>query len=617
MKPILPGASLAGVLLAVLAGCGGGGGGDAPAAAAPPPAPGPGPTAGTSAVDDARAELTGLSLGEFFEKSYATLLARAPEDVVALTLEAVVPLDGTDLDPWSDSYRRETLAIADVVLELLLDFDRAALTPTEQVDVDVYRWYLEDRIAELDYFYFPFAATYSLISVHSRTERFFLDLHPLNSKADADAYVARMAQVQRKYGELVDYLNRQRDSGIVEPAITLRAAIDRIRPLAGGLATDHPWYREARDRLRAIPGLASADLVVLTQALESAVANSVIPAYSQLLATLAGLQAGAPGAIGVSQYTGGLDYYAYRLRHHTTTDLTAPEIHQLGLDELVRIHAEMRALFDQLGYPQNETLEQLFQRVASDGGTVAAVDVLPTYEAIVADAATRLTAVFDLAPMADVIVQPDPFGGFYIGPSFDGSRPGAFYAGTSRDEPRYLMRSLSYHEAVPGHHTQIALSMEQDAPTFRKIVRNTGFVEGWALYAERLASELGWYAGDPYGELGRLQYEALRAARLVVDTGIHYYGWSFGRAAEFNRENTGFSQSSSEGAAARYSVWPGQATGYMVGMLEILRLREKARMALGNDFNLTRFHRLLLAGGAVPLARLESIVDDWIAAGGP
>lgn len=196
-----------------------------------------------------------------------------------------------------------------------------------------------------------------------------------------------------------------------------------------------------------------------------------------------------------------------------------------------------------------------------------------------------------MLPSAPVDVLPDPFGGFYIAPSFDGSRPGAFYARTDFDQAYFQMPSLTFHESVPGHHLQIAIGMVQDVPAFRKIERHTAFTEGWALYAERLAWELGWYDNDIYGDLGRLQYEALRAARLVMDTGIHDLGWSFDQAVQFNQQNVGWSRQASEGAAARYSVWPGQATAYLVGMLRILAERQRAMDTLGASFDLTAFHR--------------------------
>ena len=293
--------------------------------------------------------------------------------------------------------------------------------------------------------------------------------------------------------------------------------------------------------------------------------------------------------------------------------MTAAEIHQLGLDELDRIHAEMRIIFDSLGYPQNESLAELYARVATDGGIIPAANVKSTYENIIAAAELELDQAFDIFPSANVIVAEDAFGGFYIAPSFDGTRPGAFYAGTQNNEAWFAMPSLAYHEAIPGHHTQIAIGMEQGGPALRRAIRYTAFVEGWALYAERLAYELGWYDGDPYGNLGRLQYEALRAARLVIDTGIHSMGWTFEQSVQFNQDNLGASRGSSESAAGRYSVVPAQATAYMIGMLDILRLRQEAMDALGAEFDLIEFHRVVLTSGGIPLALLDDVIQRYIA----
>jgi uncharacterized protein (DUF885 family) len=386
-----------------------------------------------------------------------------------------------------------------------------------------------------------------------------------------------------------------------------------MNPIADGAADSNPYYTAFAGKLDNIASLSDTERQDLKDRALSAVSSSVIPAYRQLRETMLGLQAIASPSIGVGQFPRGNDYYNYILKHHTTTDLTAAEIHQLGLDELQRIHAEMRLLFDQLGYPQNESLQQLFVRLGTDGGIIPAADVLPTYEGIIESARENIDQAFNIFPSADVVVIPDDFGGFYIGPSFDGTRPGAFYAGTTRDIPWFGMPTLAYHESLPGHHLQIALAMEADAPAFRKLVRVSAFVEGWGLYAERLAYELGWYANDPYGNLGRLQLEALRAARLVIDTGIHSLGWSFERGVQFNDDNVGVRTPSSEGATARYSVIPGQATAYMIGMLEILRVRQIAMDQLGTQFDLREFHTVVLQAGAVPLPLLETLVDNWIA----
>jgi uncharacterized protein (DUF885 family) len=306
------------------------------------------------------------------------------------------------------------------------------------------------------------------------------------------------------------------------------------------------------------------------------------------------------------------------LRHHSTTDLTADEIHELGLKELERIHAEMRIVFDELGYPQDEGLPALFDRVAQGSGTVPANKVLATYQSLVAEADQNLDEVFDVRPEAKVIVVSSPIKGMYVSGSMDGSRPGAFHAGPgTASEEWYAMPTLAYHEAIPGHHFQIALAQESDLPSFRNAIGFTGYAEGWALYAEQLAWELGWYEDDPYGNLGRLQAEAFRAARLVVDTGLHAKRWKFDKAVEFFIENTGYEPGDSVEPAhqiARYIVWPGQATSYKIGMLKILELRQRAMDQLGEQFDIKEFHNVVLSNGSMPLEILERVVEGYIAA---
>lgn len=597
---------LAGILLLAMVSCGG----DGSNTSSPPPAAPTGPSASQQLADD----LQGLSLDNFYFASFEALILRSPETVVWEALQSVFPLQNVELDDISDDFQRETFAMYRVVLDALRRYDRDALTADEQLDYDVYEYFLQDEIERLDFMYHDFRATYMNFGVQHITQRFFTDIHPLDSRQDAENYIARLELVGDKFDQLIDHLERQRNAGIVEPSLSLNIALDQASVIASRSTASNPYFARFADSLGQLTDLTDADRDDLLARARAATESGVTPAYRRLRDQLRDLLGNAPPIIGVGQYPRGGEWYAYALRHHSTTDLTPAEVHQLGLDELTRIHAEMRLLFDELGYPQNESLEQLYNRVARDGGVIPAAAVKPAYELIIADAQSRLGEAFDIFPSAEVIVLPDPSGGFYIAPSFDGTRPGAFYAGTASDQSYFSMPSLTYHESVPGHHTQIAIAMEQDVPAFRKIVGFTGFVEGWALYAERLAHELGWYEGDPYGELGRLQFEALRAARLVMDTGIHSLGWSFDDAVRFNRENVGTSLGASRGAAARYSVWPGQATAYLIGMLEILRQRQRAMDALGPRFDLKAFHRAVLSNGAVPLAFLDDVVDRYIAA---
>ncbi len=588
------------------------GGGSGPDTTAPPATSGPAP------AETLATELEGLSLDEFYAASYEALLYRSPETVVWQAPSSAQPLDDVRLDTISAAYRRETFAMYEVVLEALRSFDTSGFDAQDRLTYEFYEWYLEDAVEAQEFLYYSFVAAYNFMGEHTGTETFFTEIHPVRTRAEAEDYIARLRDVSRKFDELIAFLDLQSGAGIVEPRLTIDWSLFGINQIADASASTVSYYTAFRDKLDGIAGLDASERDALLDAALAATRDYVIPAYRSLRNKLEQLRSRAPTRIGVSQYPRGSEFYAYMLRHRTTTDLTAGEIHQLGLDHLERVHAEMRVLFDELGYPQNETLPQLFQRVIQDSGVIPAADVRATYEAIIDAAEVELERAFDVFPSADVVVAEDDYGGFYIAPSFDGSRPGAFYAGTRVDEAWYRMPSLTYHEAIPGHHTQIGIAMDiDDGPAFRRTIRFTAFVEGWALYAERLAWELGWYDNDSYGNLGRLQYEALRAARLVIDTGIHSQGWTFEDAVRFNIDNVGWSRAESENAVARYSVAPGQATAYMIGMLRILDARQRARDALGETFDLREFHRVVLTSGGVPLALLDDVVDQYIAAQAP
>jgi uncharacterized protein (DUF885 family) len=600
--------SLAALVFVFLTACGGGGGGGT-APPPPPPPPPPDPTA----IEQFTADIQGLTLTDFYQVSFGGLLNRTPESVVTLGLEAVYPTPLARINDLSESYQDDTYTMYQIALDKLATYDRTALSPEEQLNYDVYDWYLNDKLAEEEFALYAFPATYSGFGVPGGTSRFFEDLHPVITATDAQNWLDRISTFDTKFAQLEAHLQRQQTAGIVEPALSMQVAINQIDAILATPPIDLAMNQAYRDKVATVPGLSTTQRARFRDLALASMLRDVVPAYQRLRSTLANLIGSAPGTIGVAQYPRGDEYYTYMLQHRTTSSLTAAEIHQLGLDELVRIHAEMRVIFDQLGYPQNETLEELYVRVDTDAGTVLAADSFATFENLVAFAESNLPQAFDIFPQADVVVLPDPSGGFYIGPSLDGTRPGAFYAGTDFDQPYTTMPTLTFHEALPGHHMQIAIGAEANVPLFRKVVRSTGFTEGWALYAERLAFELGWYDNDVYGNLGRLQFEALRAARLVIDTGIHDLGWTFDEAVQFNQDNVGSSLQTSQSAVARYSVIPAQATAYMVGMLQILSERQRAMDALGANFSLIGFHRALLTNGAVPLTLLPTVVDRYIA----
>jgi uncharacterized protein (DUF885 family) len=553
---------------------------------------------------------------DFLEVSWRELSLRDPETVLADGMADVYGLEGAELTDISDEYIRENFELYRVVLEGLRQYDRATLTPDQQLNYDLYEWYLDDQLRREDFIYYDYPATFfPVTAVHEQLLHFFTDLHPLATKQDAQDYVARLEKAGIKIEQLLEGLQLREDAGIIPPQFANQWALYGVSNLARSDARGTPYYQSFEEKLTAI-GLPGAEEQALLDSAEAAIDGVVLPAYQSLADYLQHLESVAPADDGLWQFPKGDDYYAYLLRHYTTTSLTPDEIHELGKQDLEGIHGEMRAIFDQLGYPQDESLGELFDRVATDGGLVAGADVIATYEAIIDRAEQNLDTAFDIRPQADLVVVESPIKGMYVSGALDGSRPGAFHAGPGDTrEAYYAMPTLAYHEAIPGHHFQIALAQETDLPSFRNSVSFLGYTEGWALYAEQLASELGWYEDDPFGDLGRLQAEAFRAARLVVDTGIHAKGWTFDQALDYFVENTGFESGGPVDPGiqiARYIVWPGQSTAYKIGMMRMLELRQRAVDGLGDQFDLKAFHNLVLSNGSMPLELLERVVDAYI-----
>jgi len=319
----------------LLASCSGGGD------SGPPPPP---PASPPTVSEQLRIDLQGLPLDEFYFESYNALLQRTPELIVWRGLAGVFPPDSIGLNDVSDAYQRETFAMHQVVLDLLRTYDRSGLTADEQLTYDIYEWQQQDEIDRLEFIYYDFVATYNFYGIHRDTLDYFSAVHPLETQQDAENYVTRLNAVDEKFAQVGAHLNLQNGAGIVEPALTLNAAIFYMGEIADVAANTTPYYTVFVDKVDNIAGLSTADRQALIDSALVAVTNSVIPAYRQLRQTMDNLVASAPPSIGVGQYPLGAEYYNYTLKHHTTTDLTAAEVHQLGLDELLRIQAEMRVI---------------------------------------------------------------------------------------------------------------------------------------------------------------------------------------------------------------------------------------------------------------------------------
>lgn len=558
-------------------------------------------------LTDATERLNGLSIQDFFTDSFQIIKERNIEGAVSEGIADQFPLGNLVLTDISDEYDIQTTAIESLILEQLNSFDRAILSEADQLSFDVYQAHLEFQLEWAQHRNFEYPATYGFFGWPGSTEQFFTSLVPINNKFDADTYLILLNQIGRRFEQISALLDTRKTAGVIEPSATLTFSRDNVRAIANSAATATPYYTVFQEKVDALTNITAAEKQDLTALLLLTVQQRVLPAYSQLEQKMSSLLSEAPANIGFGQFDGGIEFYDFALRFFTSSDMTSDQIHQLGIQELSRIHAEMRVLFDQLGYPQNENITELFTRVDSDGGTILAEDAIAFYEDLITQANARIPEVFSTIPQRPVTVVGGVSGGFYIRASEDGTRPAEFHASTVNDLAYTAQPTLAYHEAIPGHHLQIALAQELDLPEFRRSIGFTSFIEGWALYAERLAKDLGWYDGDVYGDLGRLQFEAMRAARLVIDTGIHNKGWTYEQADQFHIDNVGF-----PGSIARYSVWPGQATAYMTGMLKILELRQRAQDQLGSAYDIKEFHSEVIGSGSMPTNLLEGLIDRYI-----
>ena len=560
-------------------------------------------------LDELDTQLTNLTITEFFEKSYLAIYQRDPQRVISDgNASSMLSAEQWHLQDISDEYYFQTVAMQKLVMEKLLAYDKSTLSNADQVSWDAYHAYLHYQIQWSDHKKFEYPATYGIFGWPGSTQLFFTDLLPLTNKAEAEQYLAMVNQIPRRLAQIEQLLVNRSEAGVIEPVLTLGFSRNSVATVGNSESTATPYYQSFSIKVDAITALSAEEKVDLKNTLKALLEQRVQPAYQQLASKMLTLETIAPSDLGFGQFEGGEAFYDFALQFYTSDSRTVEEVHQRGLDELERIHAEMRTLFDQLGYPQDETLAELFARVDNDSGTIAGSQAVAFYEEIIAKAYTQLPETFSVMPEQEVTVIGGNFGGFYIRGSDDGTRPGAFYANNSSDLAYTRMPTLAYHEAIPGHHLQLALASEMNLPLFRRKEGFTSYIEGWGLYAERLASDLGWYADDPYGDLGRLQFEAMRAARLVLDTAIHVYGWDYGQADQFHIENVGY-----PGSIARYSVWPGQATAYTSGMLKILELRDKAQSELGDKYDIKDFHAEVIGNGAVPLGLLEQIIERYIA----
>lgn len=547
------------------------------------------------------------SFVEFVEDSFEELTRRRPQLVTAFGLDAEYGTRPDQLDNLSSEYMLETSELTESVLSRLRSYDPETLTPDQQVSYRTFEWHLQTAIAAHEFRLLEWPVHFLVNSYNEDLISLFMSLHPLTEPHEIESYLARLAAVPAQVDEVIVWMEHAEDAGAVPAGYLIDITIQQLEAdISGGNPDDTALLADFEDRVLD----ADLDADVASEYVERArseLAVSFIPSWQRLIEHLRGIGL-RHDSLSLADLPGGDSYYRHLIVRHTSTDLSPEEIHQLGLREAERIKSEMRDLAETSGFGELTVAE--FRELAADrGGFVAGADVVDTYSSIIADASDRFAPYFNLVPTTalEIVNDPGPVA-FYLVPASDGSRPGQFHAGTGgRQVPRYTMASLAYHEAVPGHHFQIALAQESKLAAPQRFLTNTGHVEGWALYAERLAADIGVYTDDPLGDFGRLDYELLRAARLIIDTGIHHYRWSRDEAVETMNEVMDGPHFSHE--IERYALYPGQATAYMVGMHAILDMRDAAGISTDDAGAMADFHERILEHGNVPLTLLPDLLD--------
>jgi len=571
---------------------------------------------------------TPWSIDHFFLRSLLFLALDHPQ-----LLSYARPLDAWGLDFYSDELEDYSVAadvaIADYVddtLSGLLEFERDELSTDQQVSYDVAAWMLRTYQAGRPFLFHNYPIN-QFAGSQSSLPDFMVNIHQIEDETDARDYLARLRGFGLALEQLGESVAARAERGVIPPRFVLAAVGAEMDEFIGVPAEQNVLYTNLAESLEEA-GVEAEARASFTDEARQILAEVIYPGYRELIAQSDALHERSNDDDGVWKLPDGDAYYRFALRVHTTTDLAPDEVHEIGLEEIARIHDEMREILQSEGLPADDPIATLlelnrdprFLYPDTDAGRAA---ILTDYQAIIDATWMRLPELFGRLPEAPVKVERVPVfkeagaaGAYYNPPSLDGSRPGIFYANLRdvAEVPRFGMRTLTFHEAVPGHHLQIAMAMENEGlPLFRRFLPLTVFVEGWALYAERLATEAGFHE-TAYDRLGALSAEVFRAVRLVVDTGIHAKRWPRERAIEYMIANAGLPEGDARSEIERYIVMPGQACAYKIGQLKILELRDRARARLGGNFDLRQFNDLVLGNGALPLNILDRVVAEWVPA---
>lgn len=570
-----------------------------------------------------------LRFRSFVDREVLKMAFESPETLTSLGFLESLGITGHngELDDASLAKADELFVKLKQVHKTLKSYENDSLTESDRLSKEI-ALYLLDFAKESEQFRYHNYPVNQLFGIQNGYPSFMEAQHQIKSIDDVENYLSRLVLVKQKFTQELEGIKLREEKGIIPPLFVIERVLEEMNTFVNKPIEENILYSSLAKKMADTEQINAAEQVELLAKAKHNIDEYVHPAYRLLINYFTGLQSKATKDDGFWRLPNGEQAYASSLKFFTTTDYTPQYIHQLGLSEVDRIQSEIMAILAQQNYDVSQGFSAAIEHLAAqesfyyEDSDAGRAQILADYQKILDEIDKGLDSAFRIRPKAGMEVARIPEfkektapGAYYQQPAIDGSRPGRFFANLYdiKATPKYSMRTLAYHEGIPGHHFQIAVAMELEGlPLFRMFSPFTAYVEGWALYSEYLAWEMG-FQDDPFDNIGRLQAELFRAVRLVVDTGIHYKKWPREQAIDYMKANTGMAQSDVVSEIERYIVMPGQATSYKVGMMKILSLREKAQRALGDKFDLRDFHDVVLKNGAVPLDILERFIDKYIA----
>ncbi len=581
------------------------------------------PSATQKAINKEDITVESAKANQLFEDIFNAMVKRNPMMQTYLGMK-------TDYDKWNDlseEHMVKELEIAKKDLAKVKALDETKLDAQTKVSYQLLVQKLQNQIDDFKWRHYNYPVN-QMRGIHSQVPAFLINQHTIASEQQAKDYIARLKNTQLLIAQLIEQLKIREKEGIIAPKFVFTHVIRDSKNILQGApfstGSDSTLLADFKKKVSKL-SLSDDKKAQLIKQAEQALTTYLKPAYDDLIAYLVTLQAKADTKDGVWKLPKGDEFYKNALKRTTTTDLSAEEIHQIGLKEVERIHNEMRKIKEAVHF--EGSLQEFFTFMREDpqfyynDDEAGRTRYLKEATALIDEMKGRLDALFLTKPKADLIVkrveafrEKSAGKAFYQQPAPDGSRPGTYYANLydMKAMPIYQMAALAYHEGIPGHHMQIAIKQELEGiPKFRKFGSYTAYTEGWGLYSEKIPKEIGFYQ-DPYSDFGRLAMELWRACRLVVDTGIHTKKWTREQGIDFYVNNTPNAKSDAVKMVERHIVMPSQATAYKIGMIKILELREQAKQVLGDKFDIREFHDVVLKNGPVPLNVLENMVNNYI-----